>query len=143
VVREAISREKSAEILDIFAGGDNRGFDVIGAEGLAETDGGEKAITETFSAHGIGGVATLAPELRCGFGGAAVADRAVGSLVGLAQIAEVAGASTLFVDGGLGDSTGEIDDLERHTGGRGAWVGAQFDGASGASAEGGFFQVGA
>ena len=48
MVGEAISREKSAEILDIFAGGDNRGFDVIGAEGLAETDGGEEDSKNNF-----------------------------------------------------------------------------------------------
>ena len=35
VVGEAIAAEKSAEVLDIFACGDDGRFDVIGAEGLA------------------------------------------------------------------------------------------------------------
>ena len=54
--------------------------------------------------------------------GAPEADRAVGALVGLAQVRQVAQARAVLVDLGLADRALEADHLEREAGGAGARV---------------------
>lgn len=88
-------RDEPGDIHQAVASRDQGGFDVPITPGLSEADRREQAVAQALASFGLARRTTLADVVVDGLCRAAVADLAVGTTVGLAQVAQVAASGTL------------------------------------------------
>ena len=104
------------------------------AQALGHAHVGDQGVAEADATDGIGERASLGGKGGQGFGGATVAEGAIGPDIGFAEEAEVADALSSFVDVFLGERSFQEGDFERKAGRGGDGVGSN-DGFAGEGLE--------
>ena len=96
----------------VVTGRDQRQFGSGFGPDLADADSGGEAVADAFATVRICHGAAFAEEIGQRLGGTAVADRAIGPAVGMAQVAEVADPGTVFVVRSFREGLRQLSHLE-------------------------------
>ena len=110
-------RKELGEVRQVVASGDQWQLGWPSGAQLTEPHSGRESVANAFAAEGLFGAAAFAEIIVERLGGTAVADRAIGFAVGVAQVAKIADAGTLLVDHGVREGLLDLGHFEGEAGG--------------------------